>query len=63
MLEIFVKSQINNLEFIKKYYEQKLDQLRQGTCEQELTFSKYINSTIELEKWKFCLELLEEKEV
>lgn len=58
----FVNLQIKNSEYLLAFYRQKIMTLEEGTSEKNQYKIQLIDKEIELEKWKYCLRILKQKE-
>lgn len=61
-LNEFINLQIKNSEYILAFYRQKIMTLEEGTSEKNQYKIQLIDKEIELEKWKYCLSILQKKE-
>lgn len=59
----FVNLQIKNSEYLLAFYRQKIMTLEEGTSEKNQYKIQLIDKEIELEKWKYCLDILNQMEV
>lgn len=58
----FIIHQIKNAEYLLAFYRQKVLTLKDGTSEKNIYKIQLIDKQIELEKWKYCLSILQQKE-
>lgn len=61
-LNEFINLQIKNSEYLLAFYRQKIMTLEDGTSEKNQYKIPLIDKEIELEKWKYCLSILQQKE-
>lgn len=58
----FIIQQIKNAEYSLAFYRQKVLTLKDGMSEKDIYKIQLIDKQIELEKWKYCLSILQKKE-
>lgn len=61
-LNEFINLQIKNSEYLLAFYRQKIMTLEDGTSEKNQYKIQLIDKEIELEKWKYCSNILQQKE-